>query len=155
VQYTWPKKNEINYWTSSPTLKNTSHYSDLLQPVMNAGQLVGILGYMDITDEISVAPCIGHTPGHQCVFVQSQGQSAVIIGDVMHHPVQVQMPSWSAKSDWDVTYAVPTRRALIEMVVGEMAYMVATHFEYPGVGTIVQDPAGSQGRSGYIYVPMK
>jgi len=149
------QQDEITYWTSSPALKNASHYRELLQPFVNAGLLTGVTGTTSLTGEVTLVPCKGHTPGHQCVIIRSAGQSAFIISDAMHHPVQVQRPDWSATFDWDVTFSVPTRTELIGQIVLENAILIAPHFEFPGIGNLVQDLAVGNGRSGFIYVPLK
>lgn len=48
----------------------------------------------------SVAPGVdllatpGHTPGHQSVVVSSGSARAVILGDLLHCPLQIGMPEW-------------------------------------------------------------
>jgi len=150
------QQDEIDYWSSTPSLKNTSHYNEVIQPVIDSGLLVGVKGQGILTNEVRLVPCKGHTPGHQCVYVRSQGQSAVIIGDVMHHPVQVQMQDWSAVFDWNTTISVPTRKEVILNIVQEQSLLIAPHFQFPGIGKVVKDPAGSGGgRSGLIYEPIE
>ena len=65
------------------------HLVDSIDPVMEAG-LVDFVGPdYQITDEVSLFPTPGHTPGHVSVLIQSRGEEAVITGDMMHHPIQL------------------------------------------------------------------
>ena len=38
----------------------------------------------------------GHTPHHVSLLIESGGQSAVITGDVVHHPCQLAYPDWGS-----------------------------------------------------------
>src|SRR5258707_2287060 len=51
------------------------------------------------SDEISLVPTIGHTPGHVSVLIRSQGGPARITADFMHHPSQTARPHWSSPPD--------------------------------------------------------
>jgi len=42
-----------------------------------------------------VVHCPGHTPGHVSVMIESEGERAVITGDMTHHPCQMAHPDWS------------------------------------------------------------
>jgi len=46
-----------------------------------------------LTEEISLFPTPGHTPGHCSVLIESRGKKAVITGDMMHHPIQLTDPT--------------------------------------------------------------
>ena len=52
-----------------------------------------------VTDQISTLPTPGHTPGHQVILISSQGEKAMVVGDVLHNVVQVQEPEWCASVD--------------------------------------------------------
>jgi glyoxylase-like metal-dependent hydrolase (beta-lactamase superfamily II) len=47
-----------------------------------------------VIDGVRLVPSPGHTPHHVSVMIESRGQSAVITGDVMHHPCQIAYPDW-------------------------------------------------------------
>ncbi|HAD07925.1 MAG TPA: MBL fold metallo-hydrolase, partial [Porticoccaceae bacterium] len=56
-----------------------------------------------VNDEISLIPTPGHTPGHASVLIQSNGEEAVITGDMFHHPLQMAKPGWIDMADVDNT----------------------------------------------------
>jgi glyoxylase-like metal-dependent hydrolase (beta-lactamase superfamily II) len=146
--------DEIDYWRSTPALRNQSNFQNLIQPVITSGQLVGVNGLHAITPEVSVIPCKGHTPGHQCVEINSDGQIAIIIGDAMHHPSQIQRPDWSAVYDWNTTYSVPLRQSLVARMGQQNILLIAGHYYFPGVGHVVKDPHPIPNTSGLIFQPV-
>ena len=65
---------------------------DSVRPVMEAGLADLVETDHRLTHEVWLEPAPGHTPGHVSVRIQSDGQAAVITGDLMHHPIQCAEP---------------------------------------------------------------
>jgi glyoxylase-like metal-dependent hydrolase (beta-lactamase superfamily II) len=84
----------------------------------------------------------GHSPGHLCVEIQSGGQTALLAGDVMHHPCQMACLDWSTTADFDAAQADRTRRALLGRLAGTAVLMIGGHFTGPGGGRVVRDGEG-------------
>jgi len=76
------------------------------------------------------------------VHIRSGGASAVITGDVMHHPCQVARPDWASRFDWNVELARRTRRQELARWAAEELLVIGTHFPAPTAGTIVEDGDG-------------
>ena len=79
-----------------------------------------------IADGVEILPAPGETPGHQVVRVQSEGETLYVIGDLLHHDIEVEHP------DWMVTWADPpsmreTRRWLLGDALDEHALIIAAH----------------------------
>jgi len=149
------QSDEINYWSSTPALRNQSNFQNVIQPIVSAGILVPVTGVNYITDEVSVIPCKGHTPGHQCIEIHSEGSSGIIVGDSMHRSVQVQRPDWSAVFDWDTTLSEPLRVSMVSRLGENNFLTVASHFAYPGVGHVLREQNPLPTSSGWIFVPME
>ena len=49
-----------------------------------------------VSPEIRLTPTTGHTPGHVSVMIESEGERAVITGDMVHHPSQLAHLDWAA-----------------------------------------------------------
>jgi glyoxylase-like metal-dependent hydrolase (beta-lactamase superfamily II) len=92
-----------------------------------------------VTDEIRLEPTPGHTPGHVSVCISSQGEEAVITGDLMHHPVQCAHPDWGSSADWQGDTAFETRRTFLERHADTPTLVFGTHFASPTAGRIVRD----------------
>jgi glyoxylase-like metal-dependent hydrolase (beta-lactamase superfamily II) len=61
-----------------------------------------------ISPEVHLTPSPGHTPGHVSVVIESEGQRAVITGDINHHPCQLVHPAWATNFDSDIPAATAT-----------------------------------------------
>ena len=94
-------------------------------------------GDLNITDEISIVPTPGHTPGHQSLAVASQGSRAFILGDVAHLPLQIQAPEWNTKADVLPELGIKTRRETLEKLAEQGIVVAAGHFPAPGFGRII------------------
>ena len=112
---------------------------DSVRPIIDAG--LADLVEMDhhLTCEVRLEPTPGHTPGHVSVRLSSQGEEAVITGDLMHHPVQCAEPSWASNFDVDPGKARVTRRAFLEKYKDGKVLVLGTHFAVPTAGRLSAD----------------
>ena len=113
-----------------------STFVENVVPVMEAGQ--GVIVAMDhaLDDEVWLVPTPGHTPGHVSIHLASRGERAVMMGDVMHSPVQCAEPDWHAVSDADADLARATRRRFLDRHAGTDTLVLTAHFPSPSVGRI-------------------
>ena len=93
---------------------------------------------LDLTDEVRAIHTPGHTPGHMSVLVASQGQRAIIEGDVLVHPAQVTHEHWNCHFDVDHDLATATRTSPLDPAEADSATVVACHFPAPGFGRVVR-----------------
>ncbi|MEI6541452.1 MAG: MBL fold metallo-hydrolase, partial [Planctomycetota bacterium] len=70
-------------------------FEDSVLPVIAAGQAQIIDGRFEVNDSITIDPAPGHTPGHYIVRAGSREESALFIGDAIHHPIQIAEPQLS------------------------------------------------------------
>jgi glyoxylase-like metal-dependent hydrolase (beta-lactamase superfamily II) len=88
-------------------------------------------------DGASIAPGItvrhapGHTPGSAVVVVADGTERALLLGDVVHCPVELVENDWEALFDVDRDLARRTREALAEELEGSNVPVAAAHF--PGL----------------------
>src|SRR5690606_7188683 len=81
-------KGEYDHWKHHDDgSHNMDHFADAIDPVVEAGLVDFIPAEHQVCAEVSLFPTPGHTPGHVSVLIRSQGQEAVITGDLMHHPL--------------------------------------------------------------------
>jgi glyoxylase-like metal-dependent hydrolase (beta-lactamase superfamily II) len=84
-----------------------------------------------IAPGIDVRTAPGHTPGSTILTVSSGDQRALLLGDVVHCPVELMEDDWEAVMDVDPALARRTREALArELESGEVP-VAAAHF--PGL----------------------
>lgn len=67
-----------------------------------------------IAPGVNVLATPGHTPGHSSVVISSGGQRAIILGDVLHCPVQLDEPQWTCVFDVDPELGKRTRERLLQ-----------------------------------------
>jgi glyoxylase-like metal-dependent hydrolase (beta-lactamase superfamily II) len=76
-----------------------------------------------------VAP--GHTPGSTVVVISSGTERAMLLGDVVHCPVELLDDEWAGMADVDPELALKTRVALARELEGTDVPVAAAHF--PGL----------------------
>ncbi len=120
----------------------TGHVPDAVQPILDAG-LVDFIDYdHQVTPEIRLFPTPGHTAGHCSVHISSEGQDAVITGDLMHHPVQCAEPDRHGNFDGDKPMAARTRREFLERYSDGKSLVIGSHFPDPTAGRLARDGSG-------------
>lgn len=126
---------EVRYWEQvhkdNPQHIFTQSWNDSVMPVMEA-QLADIVQPdHEIMPGICLQPAFGHSPGNVVVAVESGGERAMLSGDVMHHPVQIERPDCCAVFDQDSEQARSTREALLAQVADDRTYLIGAHFAGP------------------------
>ena len=115
---------------------HASHYDDTIAPILAAGLVDLVETDYRLSDEIWFEPTHGHTAGHVSVRIRSQGEEAVITGDLMHHPVQCTVPDQIGNFDEDQPLACRTRREFLQRVEGRRALVIGSHFADPSAGWV-------------------
>jgi glyoxylase-like metal-dependent hydrolase (beta-lactamase superfamily II) len=115
-------------------------FRDSVIPVEEAGllDLVDIPAEgIDVLPGLRLLPTPGHTPGHVAVELTSQGRTALITGDCIHHPVQLARPAIGACVDIDPQQSEATRRTLLASLADTDTLVLGTHFAPPTAGRVV------------------
>ncbi|MFH8342640.1 MBL fold metallo-hydrolase [Streptomyces sp. AM6-12] len=115
-------------------------FRDSVIPVERAGllDLVDVpADGVQITPSLRLLPTPGHTPGHVAVELTSRGETALITGDCIHHPVQLAHPAIGACVDIAPQQAEATRRTLLASLAGTDTLLLGTHFAPPTAGRVV------------------
>lgn len=133
-------RQEYEFWSAHDDEEQQTMLGDSVRPIFDAG--LAELVELDhvISPEIRLTPSIGHTPGHVSVMIESEGERAVITGDMLHHPCQMAHPDWVLGDD-DAAAAVRTRARLFAEWADEPTLVIGTHFPAPTAGRIVRDGA--------------
>ena len=80
----------------------------------------------------------GHTPGHLCVVVASGGQRALLLGDAVTCPVQLDEPTWHSIGDVDPELANRTRERLWRELEGKDVTGAGAHFPELRFGRVLK-----------------
>jgi glyoxylase-like metal-dependent hydrolase (beta-lactamase superfamily II) len=134
-------RQEYEHWIKDEDAEQKAIMADSIRPIFDAG--VARMVEMDhrISDEVRLMPTTGHTPGHVSVVIESKGETAIITGDMMHHPAQIGRPEWYPGFDSDKDAAIATRKAMLKDWADRPILVIGTHFAAPTAGHIVRDGA--------------
>jgi glyoxylase-like metal-dependent hydrolase (beta-lactamase superfamily II) len=131
-------RREYEFWCTHDDAEQQTMLGDSIKPIFDAG-LVQLVELDEmISPEIWLTPSIGHTPGHVSVIIESEGERAVITGDMLHHPSQMAHPEWLF-GDSDSKAAVLTRWRLFAEWADQPILVIGTHFAAPTAGHILRD----------------
>ena len=125
-----------------PEVRSASRYPYMdrfVDPLVELGVFDTLSGDTDLTDEVRAIHTPGHTPGHMSILVSSQGQRALIQGDVFIHPAQITQEAWSPLFDDNFEVATATRGKVLGEVEADGITMISCHFPAPGFGQVVRD----------------
>lgn len=120
-------------------------FEDSVLPVERAGLLdlidVPEAG-VEIVSGVRLLPTPGHTPGHVSIELTSSGETALITGDAVHHPVQFARPEIGASVDIDPAESEKTRRRLLAGLADSGTLVLGTHFAPPTGGRLTSHGSG-------------
>jgi glyoxylase-like metal-dependent hydrolase (beta-lactamase superfamily II) len=104
------------------------------EPLERAGQLE-LAG-----DEQLVAPGIhflsapGHTADHSAIVLNSKGETAYYLGDLIQHASHLERNAWIPAFDVLPLVSLETKKRLLDRAIAENALLLSTHMAYPGAG---------------------
>jgi glyoxylase-like metal-dependent hydrolase (beta-lactamase superfamily II) len=97
------------------------------EPLDQAGQLRVLMGDTRLTDEIRVLVTPGHTRAHQCVVVESEGHTAMFMGDLASWPIHMERLAWVPAYDVEPLVSIETKRRLAQWAVESHALLIFEH----------------------------
>ncbi|MGB1879730.1 MAG: MBL fold metallo-hydrolase [Gammaproteobacteria bacterium] len=130
---------EFEFWRDLEEDPFGDVFGESVAPVFDAGLADLVKSDHTVGDGVWFESTPGHTPGHVSVHIESQGEHAIISGDMMHHPCQIARPEWVTPFDADNEAAFATRKAFLERYADEPVLVFGTHFANPVAGRIVRD----------------
>ncbi len=110
-----------------------------METLERLGLLELVDGGCEIVPGVTMIHAPGESPGHSIVRIASAGEHFYTLGDVFHHPCEVEHLDW-ALTGRDQAAMRATRDRLITRVIPENATLMYSHAHFPPWGRIV--PAG-------------
>ncbi len=120
------QRGEWEYAHGTNERTRASYFGHNFDPVQEAGKLHLLEGAAEVLPGIRVQLSPGHTPFHQSVLVESAGETACFLGDVlptMHH---LSLP-WIMGYDVEPLRTLESKRSLLEKAVEERWLLVSVH----------------------------
>lgn len=135
-----PVFSEARYITQVVEWEASASY--LGRPFTSLDDL-GVLDLLDgeeaLTEELTVIPTPGHSPGHASLLVSSGGKQVLIAGDAITHPAQVTEPTWNIHFDMDKEQTAFTREMLFGWLEADGIAVAAGHIPGSGFGRIARE----------------
>jgi glyoxylase-like metal-dependent hydrolase (beta-lactamase superfamily II) len=131
---------EYEHWRDhSEQPHQVAVFNDSVKPIADAGKADLVASDSRLCDEITLIPTSGHSPGHMSVHIRSDGEEALLTGDVAHHPCQMAHLDWSSSVDSEPVQSAVTRRELFSRFADTPTLVIGGHFD---AGRIQRDGGG-------------
>ena len=113
-----------------------------------ADKMTFVKGGDSVASGITAVEGHGHTPGHMCYRVESNGQQVLLLADLANHYVwSLAYPDWEVRFDMDKAGAAAARRKILGMVAADRIPVIGYHLPFPALGYV--ETRGN----GFHYVP--
>ena len=134
-------RNEFELWAAryekGETVPVPLVYEDSVLPIVEAGQAIIVEDTHQIDDGMWLEPAPGHTPGHVMLNLKSGEETALMSGDVIHHPLQLIRPDWSSRACEDPHLSAVSRTKMLERVADTNTLLCPAHFGSPTMGHVI------------------
>ena len=123
-------QTEYAYWRDHSTAPDKAAiFHDSVAPIVEAGTADLVASDAAISEEITLIPTPGHSPGHVSLHIRSAGEEGLLTGDVAHHPCQMAHLDWSSTADSDPSKSATTRRELFSRFADRPVLVIGGHFD--------------------------
>ena len=125
-------RTEYEHWRDhSAEPDKQAVFNDSVKPIVDADRADLVPSDHRLSDEISMIPTPGHSPGHMSIHIRSDGEEGLLTGDVAHHPCQMAHLDWSSTADSDPKQSVVARRELFSRFADRPVLVIGGHYN-PG-----------------------
>lgn len=138
-----PLYSKARYLISSPEYQDfkadtarAKGFEAWIKPLEDRGVLELLEPEAKITDGITAVPTPGHRSHATSLRVHDGDQTALLLADTLHMPVQITYPQWSSVWDWDKAVAAQTRQQIVEQAEREGLLLAAPHIPFGGLGYV-------------------
>ncbi len=104
-----------------------TYHRENFQPLAEAGQLRILSGDSRLTDELRVVVTPGHSRAHQCVVVESEGQTAIFLGDLASWPIHMERLAWVPAYDVEPLVSIETKRRIAHWAIENHVLLIFEH----------------------------
>ena len=97
------------------------------EPLMRTGQLKLLHGDTQVMDGVRCVVTPGHTSGHQCVVLESDGQSALFVADMATYAIQMAHTAWVTAYDVHPLETIATKERWQRWALVRNAQLLMQH----------------------------
>ena len=128
------QKGELDFAASPNERVAASYMHKNFAPLVDAGRVDLVEGPTDLLDGISLLPTPGHTPYHQSILVENEGEKALFLSDLCPTSAHLPLP-WIMGYDLEPLVTLETKKTVWEKARNEGWILLFQH-----------DPAVAWGR---------
>lgn len=131
------QRGELEYARSPNERTKASYLPGNFEPIAVAAKFRLLNGDQEILPGIVARLTPGHTPSHMAVLVESEGETAAFVADLMPTTAHVRLP-WIMGFDVEPLRTLETKRTLIREAVADQWRIVFEHDPTVAWGTLVR-----------------
>ena len=135
------QRGEFEYATHTNERTAGSYFPHNFVPIAESGRFDFVEGEREIVPGIRVLPTPGHTPHHQSVLIESDGERALFVADLIPTSAHVPLP-WIMGYDVAPLVTLETKRWVLKRAADEHWLVVFEHDAKVPWGRIVSDARG-------------
>ena len=96
-------------------------------PLEERGQLRLLCGDTRVTSEVRCVVTRGHTRAHQSVIIESDGETAIYLGDLASWTIQMERLAWTSAFDVEPLETIETKRRIRNWALEKDALLIFEH----------------------------
>ncbi len=141
AQY-WVQRREWQDAHRANERTRATYLADNFDPLETAGLLHLIDGDTQVTAEVRTVITSGHTPAHQSVIVESEGQALFFTGDMALWRWNIERLAWVTAYDLEPMVTIETKRRWQAWLAERQAIVVFDHDPLIEAGTLRREQDG-------------
>ena len=135
------KRGEYDFATHPNERTSASYFERNFMPVVRDSQFEFVVREKEIVKGIRVVPTPGHTPFHQSVLIESEGERAFFLADMCPTSAHLPLP-WIMGYDVEPLVTLETKRRIFRQAEDEEWLLIFEHDATVPWGRIEHDGKG-------------
>ena len=135
------QRGEYDYANHPNERTAASYFSRNYEPIVSDGNFDFVTGEKEIVDGMRVIPTPGHTPFHQSVLIESDGERAFYLADMCPTSAHVPLP-WIMGYDVEPLVTLETKRRIFQRAEQENWLLIFEHDASVPWGYVESDSRG-------------
>ncbi len=113
------------------------HFREGMKKARDSGRITFIEGDGELLPGLTALATPGHSPGHMCYVISSGTDRAIMLGDAISCPLQLQNPEFEIAADADPKLAIRTRDRIFREIEGTNTMVGGPHFPELRLGRVL------------------
>jgi glyoxylase-like metal-dependent hydrolase (beta-lactamase superfamily II) len=132
------KRGEYEYATHTNERTAASYFERNFTPIEAAGKIEFVTREKEIVKGVRVVPTPGHTPFHQSILIESAGERAFYLADLIPTAAHLPLP-WIMGYDVEPLVTLETKRRILKQAMDENWLLIFEHDATTAWGRVEHD----------------